>query len=109
LNYFRSRRRARTALYDTPEMEEPISAEIYSVERLEHHAQALARDQDVVAVSEPVGGPLVPARARGSVGGLWAARHADLAAWQRPGLCAETYWRVRFAKQTMRPLSLGST
>ena len=37
-------------------------------------------------------GPLVPDRARGSVGGLWAARHADLAAWQRPGLCAETYW-----------------
>jgi cyclic beta-1,2-glucan synthetase len=41
-------------LYDTPEMEEPISAEIYSVERLEHHAQSLARDQDVATKPSPV-------------------------------------------------------
>jgi hypothetical protein len=34
---------------------------------------------------------------------LWAARHADLAAWQRPGLCAETYWRSDLPSKPCSP------
>jgi hypothetical protein len=32
-----------------------------------------------------------------------AARHADLAAWQRPGLCAETYWRSDLPSKPCSP------
>jgi cyclic beta-1,2-glucan synthetase len=47
LNYFR-RRAHRRALLDGPSaINEPISAEIFSVERLEHHAESLAKAQEV--------------------------------------------------------------
>lgn len=54
-------------------------------------------------------GPLVPNRARGSVGGMWAARHAELAAWQRPGVLCGGVLAARFAGQAARPLSLEAT
>jgi cyclic beta-1,2-glucan synthetase len=47
LKYFRWRGRRRALLDGPSEIDEPISAEIFSVERLEHHAESLARTQEV--------------------------------------------------------------
>ncbi len=47
LNHFGSRRRARMPLAELSPLEDPISAELYSVERLEHYAQILAKEQDL--------------------------------------------------------------
>ena len=47
MKYFRWRGRGR-ALLDRPTgIDEPISAEIFSVERLEQHAESLAKAQEV--------------------------------------------------------------
>jgi hypothetical protein len=45
----------------------------------------------------------------GSVAGLSAARHAGLAAGQRPGALSRNLLAPELPKQTARPLSLGST
>jgi cyclic beta-1,2-glucan synthetase len=47
LKHSRWRVRRRALLDGPPEIEEPISAEIFSVERLEHHARSLAKAQEV--------------------------------------------------------------
>jgi len=47
LNHFGLRRRARMRYAQVSALEEPISAELYSVERLEHYAQILAREQEL--------------------------------------------------------------
>jgi len=49
LNFLLPRRRVRAQLSQVPLTEDPISAELYSVERLEHYAHALAREQSVGA------------------------------------------------------------
>ncbi|GAC1672508.1 MAG: glucoamylase family protein [Steroidobacteraceae bacterium] len=47
LKYFRRRGRGRALLDGPSEIAEPISAEIFSVERLEQHAESLAKAQEV--------------------------------------------------------------
>ena len=47
LKYFRWRGRGRGLLDGTSKIGEPISAEIFSVERLEQHAESLAKAQEV--------------------------------------------------------------
>jgi cyclic beta-1,2-glucan synthetase len=47
LKYFRSRVLGRALLWGPPEIDEPISAEIFSVERLEQFAETLAQTQEV--------------------------------------------------------------
>ncbi len=47
MNYFGSRRLGRAPLSHDSTIDEPISAEIFSVERLEHYAQDLAASQEV--------------------------------------------------------------
>ena len=47
LKYFRWRGRGRALLDGPSKIDEPISAEIFSVERLEHHAESLAKAQEV--------------------------------------------------------------
>ena len=49
LRYFRRRGRGRARLDGPSKAEEPISAEIFSVERLEQHAESLAKAQEVSA------------------------------------------------------------
>jgi cyclic beta-1,2-glucan synthetase len=47
LKYFRRHGRGRALFDSSSELEEPISAEIFSVERLENHAESLARAQEI--------------------------------------------------------------
>ncbi len=47
MKYFRWRRPGRALLDGPSDIGEPISAEIFSVERLEHYAETLARTQEV--------------------------------------------------------------
>jgi len=77
LNYFR-RRAHRRALLDGPsEIDEPISAEIFSVERLEHHAESLARTQEVSPAQ--TAGISLRRRLRSNAAGLDTAFHALIA------------------------------
>jgi cyclic beta-1,2-glucan synthetase len=50
---------AQVALSDFPTVEEPIRAELFSIERLEQHAESLAAAQTVTEVIGP-GRPLIP-------------------------------------------------
>ncbi|MDP9084283.1 MAG: glycosyl transferase [Pseudomonadota bacterium] len=55
-------------------MDEPVSAEIFSVERLEHYAESLARTQEVSPL--PTAGVSLHSRLRSNGLGLHAAFHA---------------------------------
>ncbi len=47
MNYFRSYSPAAELLGEPPDVEEPITAEMFSMERLEVYAATLAREQEV--------------------------------------------------------------
>jgi cyclic beta-1,2-glucan synthetase len=73
LKYFRWGGRGRVLLNVPSEMDEPISAEIFSVERLEQHAESLAKAQEVSpALSSGIS---VRRRLRSNAAGLRAAFH----------------------------------
>ena len=77
MKYFRWRSRGRALLDGPPKIEEPISAEIFSVERLEQHAESLAKAQEV-SPSQTAGVSL-RRRLRSNALGLGAAFHTLLA------------------------------
>jgi cyclic beta-1,2-glucan synthetase len=77
LKYFRWRGRGRSLLDGPSEVDEPISGEIFSVERLEHHAENLARTQEV-SPSQTAGVSL-RGRLRSNAVGLGAAFHILIA------------------------------
>ena len=77
LKYFRWRGRGRSLLDGPSEIDEPISGEIFSVERLEHHAENLARTQEV-SPSQTAGISL-RGRLRSNAAGLGAALHTLIA------------------------------
>ena len=74
LKYFRSRRRGRALLGRPTEIEEPISADIFSVERLEHYAETLAKTQEISPA--PQVGISLRKRLRSNAGTLNGAYHA---------------------------------
>src|SRR5580698_653186 len=81
LNYFH-RRAHRRALLDGPSgIDEPISAEIFSVERLEHHAESLAKAQEVSPAQ--TSGISLRKRLRSNASGLDTAFHALIAGIRR--------------------------
>ena len=74
MKYFR-RRGAGRALFDGPsKIEEPISAEIFSVERLEQHAESLAKAQEVSPA--PTAGISLHGRLKSNAASLNAAFNA---------------------------------
>ena len=77
LNYFRSRRLGRALLGRPSEFEEPISAEIFSVERLEHYAETLAKTQEISPATSA--GVSLRRRLRANAGNLHAAYHTLIA------------------------------
>ncbi len=79
MKYFRRRGRGRgRALLDGPsKIEEPISAEIFSVERLEQHAESLAKAQEVSPTQ--TAGVSLRGRLRSNASGLEAAFHTLVA------------------------------
>ncbi len=74
MKYFRSRRRGRALLGRPTEIEEPISADIFSVERLEHYAETLAKTQEISPA--PQVGISLRKRLRSNAGTLNGAYHA---------------------------------
>ncbi|MDP9083089.1 MAG: glycosyl transferase, partial [Pseudomonadota bacterium] len=74
MKYFRWRGPGRTPLDGPSEIDEPVSAEIFSVERLEHYAESLARTQEVSPLS--TAGVSLHSRLRSNGLGLHAAFHA---------------------------------
>jgi cyclic beta-1,2-glucan synthetase len=77
LKYFRWLGRGRALLDEPPKIDEPISAEIFSVERLEHHAESLAKAQEVSPVQ--TAGISLRRRLRSNSAGLRAAFQALIA------------------------------
>jgi cyclic beta-1,2-glucan synthetase len=77
LNYFGPRGPGRALLQAPPRIDEPISAEIFSVERLEHHAESLARTQEVSPTQ--TAGISLRGRLRANALGLGAAFRALIA------------------------------
>jgi cyclic beta-1,2-glucan synthetase len=77
LKYFRWRGRGRSLLDGPSEIDEPISGEIFSVERLEHHAENLARTQEVSPAQ--TAGISLRGRLRSNAAGLGAALHTLIA------------------------------
>ncbi len=77
MNYFRSRRLGRALLGRPSEFEEPISAEIFSVERLEHYAETLAKTQEISPATSA--GVSLRRRLRANAGNLHAAYHTLIA------------------------------
>jgi cyclic beta-1,2-glucan synthetase len=73
LKYFRWGGRGRVLLDVPSEMDEPISAEIFSVERLEQHAESLAKAQEVWPTQSA--GISLRRRLRTNAAGLRAAFH----------------------------------
>jgi cyclic beta-1,2-glucan synthetase len=73
LKYFRWGGRGRVLLDVPSEMDEPISAEIFSVERLEQHAESLAKAQEVWPTQSA--GISLRGRLRSNAAGLRAAFH----------------------------------
>jgi cyclic beta-1,2-glucan synthetase len=76
LKYIRWRGRGH-ALLDGPSIDEPISAEIFSVERLEQHAESLAKAQEVLPTQST--GISLRRRLRSNAQGLDAAFHTLVA------------------------------
>src|SRR5579863_7508665 len=74
VKYFRRGGRGRVPLNVPSELDEPISAEIFSVERLEQHAESLAKAQEVSATQSA--GISLRRRLRSNAAGLRAAFHA---------------------------------
>jgi cyclic beta-1,2-glucan synthetase len=81
LKYFRWRGRGRALLDRPSEIDEPISAEIFSVERLEHHAESLARAQEVSPVQ--TAGISLRGRLRTNAATLGSAFHTLIAGIRR--------------------------
>ena len=77
LKYFRWRGRGRALLDGPSKIEEPISAEIFSVERLEQHAESLAKAQEVSPTQ--TAGVSLRGRLRSNALGLDAAFHTLVA------------------------------
>ena len=77
MKYFRWLGRGRALLDEPPKIDEPISAEIFSVERLEHHAESLAKAQEVSPVQ--TAGVSLRGRLRSNSAGLRAAFQALIA------------------------------
>ena len=77
MKYFRWRGRGRALFVGPSEFDEPIAAEIFSVERLEHHAESLARTQEVSPTQ--TAGISLRARLKSNAFGLDAAFHSLLA------------------------------
>ena len=77
LKYFRRRGRGRALLDGPSEIAEPISAEIFSVERLEQHAESLAKAQEVSPTQ--TAGISLRRRLRSNAVALDAAFHALIA------------------------------
>ena len=71
MKYSRSRRLGRALLEGKSAIDEPISAEIFSVERLEHYAETLARTQEVSP--RPTAGISLHRQLRDNAAGLNAA------------------------------------
>jgi len=74
LKYFRWHERRRALLDGSRESDEPVSAEIFSVERLEQHAESLARTQEVSPAR--TAGISLRGRLRSNAFGLETAFHA---------------------------------
>ena len=81
LKHFRWRVRRRALLDGPSEIDEPISAEIFSVERLEHHAEGLAKTQEVSPAQ--TAGISLRKRLRSNAAGLNTAYHALIAGIRR--------------------------
>lgn len=81
MKYFRWRARGRALLDGASEIDEPISAEIFSVERLEHHAESLAKAQEVWPAQ--TAGISLRRRLRSNAIGLDGAFHALTGAMAR--------------------------
>jgi cyclic beta-1,2-glucan synthetase len=77
LKYFRRLGRGRALLDEPPKIDEPIAAEIFSVERLEHHAESLAKAQEVSPTQ--IAGISLRRRLRSNAAGLRAAFQALIA------------------------------
>jgi cyclic beta-1,2-glucan synthetase len=77
LKYLRRRAHRRTLLDGPSEIDEPISAEIFSVERLEHHAESLAKAQEVSPAQ--TAGISLRRRLRSNAARLDSAFHALIA------------------------------
>ena len=73
MKYFRRGGRGRVPLNVPSQMEEPIAAEIFSVERLEQHAESLAKAQEVSAGQSS--GISLRGRLRSNATGLRSAFH----------------------------------
>jgi cyclic beta-1,2-glucan synthetase len=73
VKYFRWGGRGRVPLNVPSEMDEPIASEIFSVERLEQHAESLAKAQEVSAAQSS--GISLRGRLRSNAAGLRAAFH----------------------------------
>src|SRR5665213_2295128 len=81
LKHFRWRARRRALLDGPSGVDEPISAEIFSVERLENHAQRLATTQEVSPAQ--TAGISLRRRLRSNAAGLDSACHALIAGIRR--------------------------
>jgi cyclic beta-1,2-glucan synthetase len=81
LKYFRWRGPRLALLEGSSALVEPVAAEIFSVERLEHHAEDLARTQEVSRTQ--TAGISLRGRLRSNASGLGAAFHALLAGIRR--------------------------
>jgi cyclic beta-1,2-glucan synthetase len=81
LKYFRRRAHRRALLEGPSEIDEPISAEIFSVERLEQHAESLAKAQEVWAAQ--TAGISLRRRLRSNAARLDGAFHALIAGIRR--------------------------
>jgi cyclic beta-1,2-glucan synthetase len=77
LKYFRWRGHGRALLDGSSQIDEPISAEIFSVERLEHHAESLAKAQEVSPTQ--TAGISLRGRLRSNAAGLADAFHTLIA------------------------------
>ncbi len=73
MKYFRRRGIGHTLLKSPSQIDEPIAAEIFSVDRLEQHAESLAKAQEVSPVS--TAGISLRGRLRSNALGLHAAFH----------------------------------
>jgi len=77
LKHYRSRRLGRAQLGKPSELDEPISAELFSVERLEHYAETLAKTQEILPSAAT--GVSLHGRLRANAGSLNAAYHKLIA------------------------------